>query len=244
MLYLEGRNVVLEALRAGRPLAEVILYSGVREDAKISEILKLASRAQVPVRRLKRKELQKISQTGVPQGVIALTWKAGPTNLTEVLEKFRAASPPPFILVLPEVQNEQNLGAILRSAEGAGVAVVLLPPRSRGVTPVVARTSMGASEYLPVVQANIFSSLRQLRDEGFLVVGADATGKLNYWQVDLTGPVALVVGGEDRGLTEPLQKACEAVVSIPLQGQLNSLNIGVSAAILMFERVRQLREVD
>lgn len=239
MLSLEGRNVVLEALRAERDLSEILLDRGVKVDGKIQEILGLARQQGVRVNRVKRKELDKISQTGVHQGIIAQGREGETLGLRQVFARCRAAGKDPFILVLSEVLYEQNLGAILRSADGAGVDAVVVPPKSRGVTSVVARTSMGASEYVPVVQDNLFSALKMLRDEGLLVVGAESTGQPNYFEVDMRGPVAILIGGEDRGLTEPLQKACEIVVKIPLQGHLHSLNMSVSAAILMFEKVRQ-----
>lgn len=239
MLSLEGRNVVLEALRAERDLEEILLDRGVKVDGKIQEILGLARQQGVVVNRVKRRELDKISQTGVHQGIIARGTVGEALGLRQVFAKCRAAKKDAFILVLSEVLYEQNLGAILRSAEGAGVDAVVIPPRSKGVTAVVARTSMGASEYVPVVPENIFGALKMMRDEGLLVVGAESTGQKNYFEVDLRGPVAMVIGGEDRGLTEPLQKACEMVVKIPLQGHLHSLNMSVSAGILMFERVRQ-----
>lgn len=241
MLSLEGRNVVLEALRAERDLSEILLARGVKVDGKIQEILDLARHQGVEVNRVKRRELDKISQTGVHQGIIARGAVGEVLGLRQVFAKCRVARRDPFILVLAEVLEEQNLGAILRSAEGAGVDAVVIPPRSKGVTPVVARTSMGASEYVPVVSENLFAALKTLRDEGVLVVGAESTGQKNYFEVDMRGPVAMVIGGEDRGLTEPLQKACEVVVKIPLQGHLHSLNMSVSAAIVMFERVRQLK---
>lgn len=242
MLSLEGRNVVLEALRAGRDLNEILLDRGVKVDGKIQEILDLARHQGIEIRHVPRKELDKLSQTGVHQRIIARGEVEEAPGLRQVLGRCRAAKRDPFILVLTEVLYEQNLGAILRSAEGAGVDAVVVPPRVKGVTPVVARTSMGASEYVPVVQENLFSALKMLRDEGLLVVGAESTGQKNYFEVDLRGPVAILIGGEDRGLTGPLQKACAVVVKIPLQGHLHSLNMSVSAGILMFERVRQIQQ--
>ncbi len=240
MLYLEGKNVVLEALRSGRSLVEIVLYDGVKKDPKMGEILKLARKARTRVRRMGRKDILKMSKTGVPQGVIAVAWEEGPASLQEILTLCREQMRDPFILVITDVQSEQNLGAILRSAEGAGVDAVVLPPKSKGITAVVARTSMGASEYVPVVSESLFSALRRLRDEGFLIVGADASATKNYFEIALTGPVALIIGGEDRGLSDPVKADCEVLARIPLQGKLNSLNMSVSAGVVMFERVRQL----
>jgi 23S rRNA (guanosine2251-2'-O)-methyltransferase len=231
---LEGRNVVLEALvRQRRPVRRVWLDEAARPDEKISKILALAGDR---VTRVDRRLLDRMSATGVHNGVIA---EADPFPEMTVRELL-ASTPEPFVVLVDEVQYEHNLGAILRSALGAGVDAVIVPvQRGKGVTPVVHRVSMGGAEAVPVIREGISSALADLRRAGVRVVGADMDGA-PPWEVDLKGPLAIVLGGEDKGLTEPVRKRCDAIVGVPLAGGLESLNVSVTAGILLFERVRQV----
>jgi 23S rRNA (guanosine2251-2'-O)-methyltransferase len=157
-------------------------------------------------------------------------------SVRELLE----AHAEPFVVLVDEVQYEHNLGAILRSALGAGVHGVIVPvQRGKGLTPVVHRVSMGGAEAVPLVREGISSALAQLRRAGVTIVGADMDG-VAPWEVDLTGPVAIVLGGEDKGLTEPVRARCDHIVGVPLAGSLESLNVSVTAGVLLFERVRQV----
>jgi 23S rRNA (guanosine2251-2'-O)-methyltransferase len=140
-----------------------------------------------------------------------------------------------------EVVYEQNLGAIVRSAMGAGADGLIIPNRrGAGMSPVVNRVSMGGAEEVPVVRAGILSAIKRIRKSGFRTVGADMGG-VAFWEADLTGPVALILGGESKGLSEPIQKRCDTIVSVPLAHNLDSLNVSVTAGILLFERTRQLQ---
>jgi 23S rRNA (guanosine2251-2'-O)-methyltransferase len=230
---LEGRNVVLEALERGRrPVRIVWLDVGARSDEKVSRILALAGDR---VKRVERTMLDRMSQTGVHNGVIA---EADP--LPELSVRELLAHPEPFLVLIDEVQYEHNLGAVLRSALGAGVTGVILPvQRGKGLTSVVQRVAMGGAEAVPVVREGISSALAEIRRAGVRVVGADMDGA-PPWKIDLRGPLAIVLGGEDKGLTDPVRKRCDAIAGIPLTGGLQSLNVSVTAGILLFERVRQV----
>lgn len=227
--------MVLEALvRKRRPVRRVWLDAGAKPDDKVRRILDLAGDRVV---RVERVLLDRMSQTGVHNGVIA---EADPFPDVSVKELLRQHAEP-FVVLVDEVQYEHNLGAILRSALGAGVHGVVVPvQRGKGMSPVVQRVSMGGAEAVPLVREGISSALAELQRAGVRVVGADMDGD-PYYEVDLTGPIALVLGGEDKGLTPPVRKRCDAVAAVPLAGGLESLNVSVTAAILMFERVRQLR---
>lgn len=236
---LEGRNVVGEALRRGRrPVRRVLLDERAR-GGKVERILELAARRGVEVVPTPRRELDEMSVTGVHNGVIALAEPLPERTVKEVLAEVHAAGREPFFLLVDEVAYEHNLGAVLRSALGAGVDAVVVPVRrGKGLSPVVQRVAMGAAEEVPVVREGLSSALATLRRAGVRVVGADMDGE-PYWRVPMRGPLALVLGGEDKGLSPTLRKRCDAVAAVPLRGGLDSLNLSVTAGILAFEKRRQ-----
>ncbi len=238
---LEGRNVVLEALvRKRRKVLRIWLDAAAKVGSdptdKVRQILELGGPL---VTRVDRQMLDRMSVTGVHNGVIAEAEPPDDVTVSEVLETaFRAKRDPCFVLI-DEVQYEHNLGAILRSALGAGVDAVIIPvQRGKGLTPVVYRVSMGGAEAVPVIREGISSALAQLKRAGVLIVGADMDG-VAPWKLPLSGPVAFVLGGEDKGLTDPVRKRCDAIVGVPLAGGLESLNVSVTAGVLLFERCRQ-----
>jgi len=230
---LEGRNVVYEALVRGRRTVRTVWMDlGAKSDDKIDQILALAGDR---VKRVERAQLDRMSLTGVHNGVIAEA-----DELVEPTVRQLLGAPEPFLVLVDEVQYEHNLGAVLRSALGAGVDGVIIPTqRGKGLTPVVQRVSMGGAEAVPVVRAGISASLAEIQRAGVRVIGADMNGTAP-WDLDLTGPIAFVLGGEDKGLTAPVRKRCDAIAGIPLMGDLQSLNVSVTAGILLFERVRQM----
>jgi 23S rRNA (guanosine2251-2'-O)-methyltransferase len=241
---LEGRNVILEALRAGRKFKRLLLDSQAREDEKLKEIISLARENKVSIEKVDRHRLDDISRTGVHLGIIGWALPRRSISLKELVEDCRAKGEVAFLLILKEVLYEQNLGAILRSAESAGVHGVIVPSRQgAGVTPNVIRISMGASEYVPVIRGSIMSSISFLKRSGVWIIGADMEGDDIYYEVDLTGPVAFVLGGEDKGLSEAIKSKCDRIVRIPMKGHISSLNVSVTCALLMYEKLRQEAEV-
>jgi len=242
--FLEGRNVVFEGLNSGRKIKKIFVDVGALKsgkDGKIAEITELASELKVAIIPTERGELDGISQTDSHQGVIAEAVPRAEISLTGLLKSIRGKKEP-FILVLGEVMYEQNLGAIIRTAEGAGVNAIVIPRRRTApLSPTVARVSMGASEYVPLIRESITSALSILRREGVMIFGVETGGDHQYYDVDMTGSTALVFGGEDRGLTTTIRDRCDEVVSIPLLGRIGSLNVGVSVGVVLFERLRQER---
>lgn len=234
---LEGRNVVFEALtRNRRAVRKIYLDRGARPDEKIEEILRLAATRGVVIERVERQVLDRRSFTGVHNGIIADAEPLPQPSVKEVLDRVAE----PFFVLVDEVQYEHNLGAILRSALGAGVDAVVIPTeRGKGLTPIVQRVAMGGAEAVPVIREGLSSALATMKRAGVRIVGADMDGS-PPWEVDMRGSLAIVLGGEDKGLTAPLRKRCDSIVGIPLAGGLQSLNVSVSAAVVMFERVRQL----
>jgi 23S rRNA (guanosine2251-2'-O)-methyltransferase len=233
----EGRNPVLELLRSSGEVLLVMVAEGLEEEQTVQEILRLARNRHVPIRFIPRDQLRRLSKTGLDQGVIASIKPPTYISLREILETHKGGI---FTVILDEIQDPQNLGSILRSAEATGVDIVVIPKRaSVGITPAVHRASMGGSAYVPVARENLFSALKQLKEEGVRCVAVDPSGSEDYFEANLSGSLALVLGGEDKGVSPTLLSKCDLVVRIPMLGRLKSLNVGVAASLIMYERVRQ-----
>ena len=242
MDQLEGRNPVFEALsRNKRRVHEILLDERARPGGKIDGILGLARKRGVAVKRVPRKVLDRMARGDVHNGIIARAEPLPSHSVNSLLAELRQRGEDPFLVLADEISYEHNLGAILRSGLGAGVHGVVVPVRrGKGLSPVVQRVAMGAAEEVHLVREGLPSAQKKCRKEGLLVVGADMDGE-PCWDLDLTGPLALVLGGESKGLSPTLRKRCDHVVRVPLAGGLESLNVSVTAAVLMFERARQLR---
>ena len=239
---LEGRNVVLEALeRETRPVLRIVMDERTKPNVKIKRIVDLANKRGIPVFQASREAIDQASITGVHNGVLAEAEPLPEWTVTARLNHCINAGVHPFFVLVDEVNYEHNLGAILRSAMGAGVHAIVIPTRrGKGVTPVVQRVAMGGAEEVPVIREGIPASLKLLRRAGVRIVGADMDGK-PCWDVPMDGPLAIVLGGEDKGVTHTVRDRCDAIVSVPLAFGLDSLNVSVTAGILMFEKVRQSR---
>lgn len=235
-----GRNPVREALRSGRPVDKIILARGATGSG-ISDIKLLAREKGIPVQQVKRAVLDRLLPGTVHQGVVALAAVKEYVSLDDILE--RAQNEDPFIILLNEVTDPRNLGAIIRTAEAAGAHGVVIPGRrSASLTSAVAKASAGAVEYLPVARVtSLAQAIRSLKKKNIWVVGADSSAGEVLWDVRLEGPVALVIGGEDKGLGPLVKKTCDLLVRIPLKGQINSLNASAATAVLAFEVLRRRR---
>ncbi|MGB9904421.1 MAG: 23S rRNA (guanosine(2251)-2'-O)-methyltransferase RlmB [Desulfotomaculales bacterium] len=235
-----GRNPVREALRGGRSINKILLAKEV-EGRVIRDIKQLAREKDVPVQQVERALLDRMLPGTVHQGVIALGAEWEYVSLEDILS--RAQKEDPFLILLNEITDPQNLGAIIRSAEAAGAHGIVLPARrSALLTPAVARASAGAVEHLPVARVtNLSQAIHYLKNNNIWVVGADSAARDLLWDVRLEGPVALVIGGEDKGLGPLVKKSCDLLVRIPLRGRIGSLNASAAAAVLAFEVFRQRR---
>jgi 23S rRNA (guanosine2251-2'-O)-methyltransferase len=242
---LEGRNVVWEALSRGvRKVHRIQLDERARPNEKIERILASARAQGVPVKRVPREALDEVCVSGVHNGIIGWAEPLPAFTVRGRLSELEREGVEPFFVLVDEANYEHNLGAVLRSGLGAGVNALVIPTRrGAGVTPVVMRVAMGAGEVVPVIREGLSSALATLRRAGVRVVGADMDGE-PHWAVSMTGPLALVIGGEGKGLTDTLRNRCDAIAGVPLQGNLESLNLSVTASILMFERARQLAAAD
>ena len=238
---LEGRNLVQAALENSSRVREIWIDGRAKVDSKIEAIRTLARERGVPMHSVGRDALDAISRAHVHNGVIGFAEPLPTPSLKQVLTRVAEQGRDPFLLLLNEVQYEQNLGAILRSAAYAGVDCIVTPTRrGASLSPTVQRVAMGGAEEVPIVRQGLMAALAQLRRDGVRVVGAEADGEALYSDVDFSGPIALVLGGEDRGLGPKVRERCDQVVRIPRprSGVVSSLNVSVAAGLLLFERVR------
>ena len=237
---IEGRNAVIEALRAGRTIDKIYIAKG-DVDQTLGHIASKARSSGVVVVEADRRKLDAMSQTHAHQGVIALCAVKEYCTVADILAIAQARGDPPFVIVCDEISDPHNLGAIIRSAECAGAHGVIIPKRrSAGLTAVVDKTSAGAVEHVAIARVpNLSAAIGELKKSGLWVYGAAAEGASPMWQTDLTGPVCLVIGSEGDGIGRLVRENCDFLVSIPLKGQISSLNASAAAAVLMYEVLRQ-----
>lgn len=235
--YIVGRNAVREALRKGRTIQR-LLISKDKAPGSLGEIISLAKQAQILVRHVSHKQLDQVAD-GLPhQGVAALVAQIDFADLQAVLA---AEEQTPLLVLADGIEDPHNLGAIIRTAECAGATAVLLPKRHTApITATVEKTSAGAVSFVPLVQiGNVAQTIKQLKQAGFWVAGAHMEGDQTMYEADLTVPLVLVIGNEGKGLSRLTKDLCDYLVTIPMKGQLNSLNASVAAALLMYEALRQ-----
>lgn len=239
-----GRNSVTEALKAGRKITKVYMASG-NDAVRLTSIQELAETMGVPIEVVPMKTLNRMAPDARHQGVIATAPPFAYADLDDVLLGAEQDGRIPFLVLLDGIEDVHNMGAIIRTAECAGVDAVLVPKRrSAPINETVGKTSAGAIEYMPLVQiGNIAQTLRQLKKRGFWVIGADMDGTVDYFHSSLTEPIVIVIGSEGKGISHLVKETCDTLVQIPMFGQVNSLNASVAAALLMYEVVRQRQVV-
>lgn len=238
--FIAGRKPVLEALRAGTAIERVLLLVGVQGQG-IADIQKSAQQASIPVLHVPRDEFRRLAPDHVTQGVLAVVAARTFADLDEILELPRRRHEQGFLLVLDELEDPQNLGALVRTAECVGAHGVIIPKHHAAtVTSAVVKASAGATEHIFIAEVtNIAQTLKRLKDEGYWVVGLDGAGDRPYTAVDLELPVALVVGNEGRGIRRLVKERCDFLVKIPLRGKIASLNASAAGAVVMYEVLRQ-----
>lgn len=238
-LTIEGRNAVLEAFRSGRTIDKLFVQDGLT-DGPVMSILREARKQETIINRVKKERLDQLSQTGKHQGVIAHAAAYQYAQVEDILNLARKKGEPPFIFLLDGIEDPHNLGAIIRTANQAGAHGVIIPKRRAvGLTAVVARTSVGALNYTPVAKVNNLTAvIEELKKEGLWFVCADMGGELMY-DLDLKGPVGLVIGNEGEGVSRLVREKCDFIASIPMKGEIDSLNASVAAGVLAYEIVRQ-----
>lgn len=237
---IEGRNAVIEALRAGVDIDKIFIMKG-EVDTALGHIASTARSRGIVVADADKRKLDGMSRTHAHQGVIAVAAVRAYATVEEILQRARDKGEPPLVVVCDELSDPHNLGAVIRTAECAGAHGVIIPKRrSAGLTAVVAKTSAGAVAHLPVARvANLPSLLKQLKKEGLWVFGSAADGPTSLYEADLKGPAAIVIGSEGDGMSRLVAETCDVLVHIPMKGKLNSLNASAAAAILLYEALRQ-----
>lgn len=237
---IEGRNAVIEALRAGEVIDKIFLQKG-DTDKTLGHIASTARTKGIVVVDADKRKLDGMSRTHSHQGVIALAAAREYASVADILKVAADRGEKPLLVVCDEISDPHNLGAIIRTAECAGAHGLIIPKRrSAGLTAVVAKASAGAVAHIPVARvANIAATLKDLKEKGIWVFGADAVGTTGLYDTDLRGPAAIVIGSEGFGMTRLVTETCDFLVSVPLKGKVNSLNASAAAAVLLYEAVRQ-----
>jgi 23S rRNA (guanosine2251-2'-O)-methyltransferase len=237
--FVAGRKPVIEALRKGRPIESILLLRGIRGSV-LEEILQLAALKKVHVKEVDKQQFDALAVEAVTQGVVAVLPDRPPCDLPQILESIRRRNATGFLLILDQIEDPHNLGALVRTAECAGAHGVLIPRfHAATVTPAVTKASAGATQHIPIAEVtNIVNTIKELKQEGFWIVGLGAEGDRVYREQDFTVPVALVVGNEGRGIRRLVKEHCDFLVRIPLYGAVESLNASVAGALVMYEVVR------
>lgn len=236
---IEGRNAVLEAFRSGKTIDKLFIQDGCH-DGPVNTIVREAKKGDTIVNYVSKERLDNMSKTGKHQGVIAFAAAYEYATVEQILDSAREKNEKPFIFILDNIEDPHNLGAIIRTANLAGAHGVIIPKRrAAGLTATVARTSAGALNYTPVAKVtNIAATIEELKKEGMWFVCADMGGETMY-NLDLTGAIGLVIGNEGEGVSRLVKEKCDFTASIPMKGDIDSLNASVAAGVLAYEIVRQ-----
>lgn len=238
--FIMGRNSVMEALKNGRPINKIFIAKGERQGS-IREVIGLARESGLVIQEVDISKLDAMTEGQKHQGVVASTPPVAYTELDDILSKATAPDQTPFLVLLDELEDPHNVGAILRTCDAAGVHGVLMPKRRCcPLSGTVAKTSAGAVEHVPVARiGNVSQTLEELKKAGMWIVGADMDGEKNYYDADLKGPIVVVVGNEGKGMGRLTKEHCDFVVRIPMLGKISSLNASVACSLLLYEVVRQ-----
>ena len=239
--YIWGRNPVLETLRSKRQVKRLLLAEGQRDAPAIAAILQEAGRRHIPIETVPRQRLDQFSQGAVHQGCLAVVEARKYATLEQILEHASRKNEDPFLLILDAIQDVNNLGSLLRSAEAVGVHGVIIPLHEAAeVNATVIKTSAGATEHLLIAQENnITHTIDFLKKQNIWVIGLAGEAKTDYDEADLTGPMALVVGNEGKGISRLVREHCDLLIKLPMRGTINSLNAAVAGSIALYEALRQ-----
>ncbi|HET7657433.1 MAG TPA: 23S rRNA (guanosine(2251)-2'-O)-methyltransferase RlmB [Bacillales bacterium] len=240
--FISGKNPIIEALRSGRDINKI--WVNERSKASVRQVLSLAKRAGVTVQDAPKQKLDQLAGSTNHQGVVASVAAHSYAEMEDLFHKAEEKGEQPFFVLLDEIEDPHNLGAILRTADAAGVHGVIIPKRrSAALTSVVAKASAGAIEYVPVVRVtNLARTIDDLKKRGIWFAGAAAEGTEDFRQSDFQIPIGLVIGNEGKGISRLVREKCDFLVSLPMAGRVSSLNASVAAALLMYEVYRKRRD--
>lgn len=236
---IEGRNAVLEAFRSGKTIDKLFILDGC-QDGPVKSITREAKKHDTIINYVAKERLDQLSETGKHQGVIAISAAYDYAEVEDILKNAEEKGETPFIIILDGIEDPHNLGAIIRTANQAGAHGIIIPKRRAvGLTPTVARTSAGAINYTPVAKVtNLTQTIKELKEKGMWFVCADMEGTTMY-DLNLTGAIGLVIGNEGEGVSKLVKENCDMVASIPMKGDIDSLNASVATGVLAYEIVRQ-----
>lgn len=238
-IQVESKNALLELLRDGRDFEKIYIVSSAFKDKKSLEILQLASKKKIPIVKISRRAINRRLRSSASESVVGLMYSQNDWKLDELLKTIDEEGKQPFFLILDNLKYSQNIAAIMRTAFGAGVNGIIVNPQEKSlISDETIRISMGAAERVPLVEMNLFSALKVLKKNGICVYAVDMDGK-NYFEEDLRGPVALVLGAEDVGISPKVLERVDGRIRIPMRKGIGSLNVSSSAAILVYEKLRQ-----
>lgn len=239
--FIYGINAVLEALRAEQRILDQVFIAKEKQGAPFQTLRQLAREKGIPIQLRPKEALTELARTERHQGVIGLRADSLYASLEDLLRSIRSAPGYALVLILDGIEDPQNLGSLIRTAEACGVQGIIIPKdRAVGVTPAVVKASAGAAAHIPVVRVtNLARTLEELKKEGLWIVGADARGQKNLYEMKFDMDVGLVIGSEGKGIRPLVLKRCDYTVSIPLQGKVSSLNAAIAGAVILFEILRQ-----
>ena len=241
-LTIEGRNAVIEAFRSGKTIDKIFVLDGC-QDGPIRTITREARKQDTIIQYVKKERLDQISQTGKHQGVIAHAAAYEYADIEDMFTLAEKKGEAPFIVLLDNIEDPHNLGAIIRTSEAAGVSGIIIP-KDRGVSinATVIKTSTGAIDNIPIsMVTNLSNTISDLKKNGFWIVGTDMVNSTDYREIDYSGKIALVIGNEGSGMSRMVRESCDFIARIPMYGKVNSLNASVAAGIMIYEVVRQKR---
>jgi 23S rRNA (guanosine2251-2'-O)-methyltransferase len=238
-VQIESKNALLELLREGREFDKIFVAGGAFKDDKSKEIFQLARKQNVPIIKLPRRAINRKLRSSSSESIVARMYSQNAWSLDELLEKIYKDKKQPFFLILDDLKYSQNIAAIMRTAFGVGVNGVIVNPQKKSlISDETLRISMGAAERVPLVEMKLFNALKTLKEDDIKVYAVDMEGEF-YYDKDLTGPIAFVLGAEDVGISTGIMERVDGKISIPMREGVGSLNVSASAAVLTYEKLRQ-----
>lgn len=237
---LYGRNPVLEALEANRPMDKIFLQEGLRH-TQIGKIRNLAKGHGIRYQMADKRKLDQLTEGENHQGVVAFCAAHRYCDIQDILDAANAKGEPPFVVLCDGITDPHNLGSIIRTANAAGAHGIIIPKnRSAALSATVSKVSAGAVEYMPVAKvSNLGQAIEKLKNSGLWIAGTDLSAAQTHWESNLTGPLGIVIGSEGEGISRMIRSACDFLVKIPMIGEIESLNASVAAGVLLYEAVRQ-----
>ena len=238
-IQIESKNALLELLRDGRDFERIYISSTSFKDEKTKEIVEIAGKRKVPMFKVSRREINRRLRTSKSENIVGMMFSQNDWKLSDLLDKLQTEKKQPFFVILDGIKYTQNIAAIMRTSFGGGVNGIIVSPQKKNiVTNETIRISMGAAERIPLVEKSLFDAIKELKNNDIKVVGITMGGK-PYYEANLKGPVGLILGAEDVGISAGILERCDDLVSIPMREGIGSLNVGASAAILIYEKLRQ-----